>query len=63
MATPESVAESRAELAQGEDRLVWLGLYRPEPQELGLVYVPFEHDPGEDFRRGLYYTWGDSDLF
>jgi hypothetical protein len=36
---------------------------RPEPQELGLVYVPFEHDPGEDFRRGLYYTWGDSDLF
>jgi hypothetical protein len=36
---------------------------RPEPQELGLVYVPFEHDPGEDFRRGLYYMWGDSDLF
>ena len=36
---------------------------RPEPQELGLVYVPFEHDPGDDFRRGLYYTWGDSDLF
>ncbi len=36
---------------------------RPEPQELGLVYVPFEHDPGDDFRRHLYYTWGDSDLF
>jgi hypothetical protein len=36
---------------------------RPEPQELGLVYVPFEHDPGEDFKRYLYYTWGDSDLF
>ncbi len=36
---------------------------RPEPQELGVVYVPFEHDPGEDFRRHLYYTWGDSDLF
>ena len=36
---------------------------RPEPQELGLIYVPFEHDPGEDFRRSLYYTWGDSDLF
>jgi hypothetical protein len=36
---------------------------RPEPQELGLIYVPFEHDPGEDFKRRLYYTWGDSDLF
>jgi magnesium transporter len=35
VATPASAAESREELAAGEDRLVWLGLYRPEPQELG----------------------------
>jgi magnesium transporter len=35
VATPRSAAESREELAAGEDRLVWLGLYRPEPQELG----------------------------
>jgi magnesium transporter len=35
VATPPSAAESREELALGEDRLVWLGLYRPEPQELG----------------------------
>jgi magnesium transporter len=35
VATPESLAESRAELAEGEDRMVWLGLYRPEPHELG----------------------------
>jgi hypothetical protein len=36
---------------------------RPEPQDLGVVYVPFAHDPGEEFRRHLYYTWGDGDLF
>ena len=35
VATPESAAESREELAAGEDRLAWLGLYRPEPHELG----------------------------
>ncbi|HYU33887.1 MAG TPA: GNAT family N-acetyltransferase [Thermoanaerobaculia bacterium] len=36
---------------------------RPEPQDLGFVYVPFEVDPEEDFREALYYTMGDSDLF
>jgi hypothetical protein len=36
---------------------------RPEPQELGLVFVPFLIDPEEDFRAHLYYTMGDSDLF
>jgi magnesium transporter len=35
VATPDTLAESRAELAEGEDRMVWLGLYRPEPHELG----------------------------
>jgi hypothetical protein len=36
---------------------------RPEPQGLGLVYVPFELDPGEAMRARLYYTMGDGDLF
>jgi magnesium transporter len=35
VATPVTAAESREELVHGEDRLVWLGLYRPEPAELG----------------------------
>jgi hypothetical protein len=35
----------------------------PEPQDLGLVYVPFGSDPGDDIRRSLYYTWSDGDLF
>ncbi|MCZ2804374.1 magnesium/cobalt transporter CorA [Modestobacter sp. VKM Ac-2983] len=36
IATPESVAESHAWLTEGfDDRMVWLGLYRPEPAELG----------------------------
>jgi magnesium transporter len=35
VATPSSAAQSRAELDLGEGRLVWLGLYRPEPGELG----------------------------
>jgi magnesium transporter len=37
VATPATAAESREELAGGEDRLAWLGLYRPEPQELGAL--------------------------
>jgi magnesium transporter len=35
VATPASAADSREELAAGEDRLAWLGLYRPEAHELG----------------------------
>ncbi|TQN44368.1 magnesium transporter [Blastococcus colisei] len=35
VATPATAEESREELAAGEDRLAWLGLYRPEPGELG----------------------------
>jgi GNAT acetyltransferase-like protein len=36
---------------------------RPEPEGLGVVFVPFEHDPEQDFRDHLYYTMGDGDLF
>ncbi|MGY1713372.1 magnesium and cobalt transport protein CorA [Geodermatophilus sp. SYSU D01106] len=36
IATPPSAAESHDWLTEGfDDRLVWLGLYRPEPAELG----------------------------
>jgi hypothetical protein len=45
-------------------RIVELGFEsRPEPDDLGFVFVPFGHDPEEDFRAHLYYTMGDSDLF
>jgi magnesium transporter len=42
VATPASAEESREELAAGEDRLAWLGLYRPEPQELGALAELFD---------------------
>ncbi|CAA9265972.1 MAG: Magnesium and cobalt transport protein CorA [uncultured Blastococcus sp.] len=35
VATPATAAESREELAVDEGRLAWLGLYRPEPGQLG----------------------------
>ena len=58
----ETWATSRP--AWWSDRVRALGFEsRPEPQELGFVFVPFEVDPEEDFRAHLYYTMGDSDLF
>jgi magnesium transporter len=42
VATPESAAESRTALAEGPDRLAWLGLYRPEPHELGELAELFD---------------------
>ena len=42
VATPRSAAESRAELDSGEGRLVWMGLYRPEAQELGELAELFD---------------------
>ena len=42
VATPDSAADSRAELDLGEERLAWLGLYRPEPQELGELAELFD---------------------
>jgi hypothetical protein len=45
-------------------QLVALGFEpRPEPDDLGLVFVPFGLDPEVGFRDRLYYTMGDSDLF
>jgi magnesium transporter len=42
VATPRTAAESRDELAVREGGLVWLGLYRPEPPELGELAELFE---------------------
>jgi magnesium transporter len=42
VATPETPADSRAELDEGEERLAWLGLYRPEPRELGELAELFD---------------------
>jgi magnesium transporter len=42
IATPESPADSRAELDEGEERLAWLGLYRPEPRDLGELAELFD---------------------
>ena len=42
VATPGTAAESREELVAGEDRLAWLGLYRPEPGELGELAELFD---------------------
>jgi len=42
VATPASAEESREELAAGEDRLAWLGLYRPEPGDIGEIAELFD---------------------
>lgn len=42
VATPESAAESRQEVTEGEGRLAWLGFYRPEPGELGELAELFD---------------------
>ena len=42
IATPESAAESRLELDAGEDRLAWMGLYRPEPGDIGRLAELFD---------------------
>lgn len=42
IATPESAAESRAVATEDDDRLAWLGLYRPEPHELGELAELFD---------------------
>src|SRR3954471_16345470 len=41
-ATPDTAAESRAVVAEDDDRLAWLGMYRPEPHELGELAELFD---------------------
>jgi hypothetical protein len=36
---------------------------RPEPDDLGIIFKPFNEDPEASLKTHLYYTMGDSDLF
>jgi hypothetical protein len=46
------------------DLIVRLGFASvPEPQGLGMVYVPFLEDPQDELRTRYYLTMGDGDLF
>lgn len=55
---------SPARPAWWAERIGGLGFEsRPEPQGLGVVFVPFLVDPEEMFLRQWYYTMGDFDLF
>jgi magnesium transporter len=66
VATPDSMAESRAELAEGEDRLVWLGLYRPEPAQLGELAEQYDlpelavEDAIKAHQRPKFERYGDT---
>ena len=66
VATPATAEESREELAHGEDRLVWLGLYRPEPQELGGLAELFDlpelavEDAIQAHQRPKFERYGDT---
>ncbi|MCW2702512.1 MAG: Magnesium transporter, partial [Blastococcus sp.] len=66
VATPATAEESRVELAAGEDRLAWLGLYRPEPQELGALAELFHlpelavEDAIKAHQRPKFERYGDT---
>jgi magnesium transporter len=66
VATPASAAESREELAVGEDRLAWLGLYRPEPGDLGALAELFDlpelavEDAIKAHQRPKFERYGDT---
>src|SRR4051812_18035975 len=66
VATPESAAESRAVLAEGDERLAWLGLYRPEPHELGALAELFDlpelavEDAIQAHQRPKFERYGDT---
>jgi magnesium transporter len=66
VATPGTAEESREELALGEDRLAWLGLYRPEPQELGGLAALFDlpelavEDAIQAHQRPKFERYGDT---
>jgi magnesium transporter len=42
IATPESAEHTRAELDAGEERLAWVGVYRPEPGDIGQLAELFD---------------------
>jgi magnesium transporter len=42
IATPDTVSETHEWLAEDDERLAWVGLYRPEPRELGELAELFD---------------------
>ena len=67
IATPASPAESHEWLTDGiGDRLVWLGLYRPEPHELGQLAEQYElpelavEDAIQAHQRPKFERYGDT---
>ena len=66
VATPPTVAESRQELSEGEERLAWIGLYRPEPRELGELAELFDlpelavEDAIQAHQRPKFERYGDT---
>ena len=70
LAAPEHAGVATVETWASERPRWWaetcarLGFQRrPEPQGLGLVFVPFQFDPEAAFRSDLYVAMGDCDLF
>ncbi|OMQ16368.1 magnesium and cobalt transport protein CorA [Modestobacter sp. VKM Ac-2676] len=67
IATPDSAAESHEWLTEGfDDRMVWLGLYRPQPAELGELAEQYElpdlavEDAIQAHQRPKFERYGDT---
>jgi magnesium transporter len=67
IATPPSADESHDWLTEGfDDRMVWLGLYRPEPAELGEIAEQYElpdlavEDAIQAHQRPKFERYGDT---
>jgi magnesium transporter len=66
VATPTTVAESHEWLAEDPERLVWLGLYRPEPGELGELAEQYDlpelavEDAIKAHQRPKFERYGDT---
>jgi magnesium transporter len=67
VATPDTAADSHEWLTEGfDDRMVWLGLYRPEPAELGELAEQYElpelavEDAIQAHQRPKFERYGDT---
>jgi magnesium transporter len=66
VATPATAADSLEEVGHGEDRFVWLGLYRPEPHEMGGLAELFDlpelavEDAIQAHQRPKFERYGDT---
>ena len=67
VATPDTAADSHEWLTEGfDDRMVWLGLYRPEPAELGELAEQYDlpelavEDAIQAHQRPKFERYGDT---